>query len=268
MADDSASDEVAAKRLIDAHEVGMPSLDGPSPLKRMRNVSDGIDTGFAGPGDYFQFRQQVMDREKTLGFDHRCRSRASPLEQRVDSIISALRKRDNEKVYDAAPYRQGYGGQLHPRFAGDHFLSNVDLINQTAILDVARHMPKGAHLHIHFNACLPASVLLDIAKGMDRMFVTSDLPLVSDNDYINFERCQIQFSLCCVDREEPGDLFSANYKPRQTMKFSEFLRRFPQHFGKVTVDEWLTEKLVFHDGEAHNLLQTAAGLVPPDIPCS
>lgn len=259
MDQDSHSDRVASECLIEAHEAAMASFDGPAPSKKRRTVGHDITAGFASPDDYFSFRQQVMNRDKMLDFEYRCRSRATPLEQRVDSIICALRQRDNKHVYDAAPSRQGYAGQLHRRFAGDHFLSNVDLINKTALLDVARHMPKGAHLHIHFNACLLPNVLLDIAKGMDRMFITSDLPLVAENNYINFDRCEIQFSLRCVDREDPGDLFSQDYKPRQTMKFSHFLQRFPDYYSRVTADEWLTNKLVFHEEEAHNLLQTAAG---------
>jgi adenosine deaminase CECR1 len=243
----------------------MPPLNGAPPAKKQCTVGDVIDAGFTGADEYFTFRRQITDREKFLGFEHRCESRATPLEQRVDSIIRALRERDNKTIYDAAPRRQGYGGQQHCRFAGDHFLSNVDLINQTALLDVACHMPKGAHLHIHFNACLSPSVLLDIAKGMDRMFITSDVPLISDNNYINFDRCEIQFSLRCVGREDPGDLFSPAYRPRQTMRFSEFLRRFPEHYGRATADEWLRDKLVFHDEEAHNLLQTAAGYIHPPL---
>lgn len=259
MAPDSNADKDAAKRLIDAQETFITSLDGSPPLKRMRPVSNDLMAELEGPDDYFQLRRHVMARDKTLDFDYRCHNGASPLEKRVDSIIRILRQRDHKNVYEAAPSRRGHGGQLHRRFAGDHFLSNVDLINQTALLDVARHMPKGAHLHIHFNSCLLPHVLLDIAKGMDRMFITSDLPLVAENNYINFDRCEIQFSLRAIENEDPGDLFSPDYTPRKTMKFAQFLEWFPNHYDRATADEWLTGKLVFDEDEAHNLHQTAAG---------
>ncbi|KAF4976909.1 hypothetical protein FZEAL_6485 [Fusarium zealandicum] len=214
----------------------------------------------SGPvGDYFKLRRNIVACEKTLDFDHPCRLQSASEERKADAILQRLRHQDEANIYGKAPPRTGYGGQLHPRFSSDHFLSNKHLIDQTALFKVARRMPKGGHLHIHFNACLAPRVLLDIAKDMDRMFITSDLPLVPDNDYINFDRCEIQFSLLSPERESPGDLFSATYQPRQTMKFREFLARFPQCFTKTAVDDWLLDKLMFHELEAHNPLQTASG---------
>ncbi|KAJ4177457.1 hypothetical protein NW755_013837 [Fusarium falciforme] len=210
--------------------------------------------------DYFKLRQSIVTCERTLDFDHPCRRGATPDERRADAIIQELKRRDEANVYEKAPSRTGYGGQLHPRFPGDHFLSNKSLIDQTDLFAVARRMPKGGHLHIHFNACLAPHVLLNIAKDMDRMFITSDLPLVSDDDCSNFDRCEIQFSLLSPEKETPGNLFSATYKARQTMKLSRFLEMFPQIYTKgATADEWLLEKLMFHEEEAHNSLQTACG---------
>lgn len=262
MARDCEKDRTAARRLIDAHDTDIASLTPMPPSKRWRGIGDAIDAGFKSPDEYFHMRSQVLRSEKTLDFDYRCRARATDLERRVDDIIQRLRVQDVANIYDTAEHRKGFGGQEHQRFPGDHFLSNVDLINQTALLDVARKMPKGAHLHIHFNACLLPHVLLDIAKGMNRMFITSDLPLVPDNDYVSYEKSEIQFSLKCHDKEDPGDLFSPDYKPRQTMRLTDFLKRFPREYGKELgseADGWLMNKLVFHDEEAHNCFQTAAG---------
>ncbi|KAH6953695.1 hypothetical protein BKA56DRAFT_681888 [Ilyonectria sp. MPI-CAGE-AT-0026] len=99
--------------------------------------------------------------------------------------------------------------------------------------DVARHMPKGAHLHIHFNACLAPNVPLNIAKGMERMFITSNIPLVPDNDFANYDCCEIQFSLMSSEKEKPGDLFSSAYEPHQTMAFQQFLKIFPKYHTKT-----------------------------------
>ncbi|KAH8745809.1 hypothetical protein F5883DRAFT_702165 [Diaporthe sp. PMI_573] len=150
----------------------------------------------------------------------------------------------------------GYGDQLHSRVPADHFLSNVDLIPHTDVFQVARRMPKGAHLHIHFNACLLPNVLLDIANTMDRMFITSDLPLT---ERINYDRCEIQFSILSPEKEKPGNIFDTAYQSRATMSFRQFREEFPNHFSEVTVDRWLEQKLVFHEEEAHNSLQTTHG---------
>ncbi|OLN85255.1 Adenosine deaminase CECR1-A 1 [Colletotrichum chlorophyti] len=216
--------------------------------------------------DYFRQRAEILNREGTLAYDFRLSVLASMKEKRVNDIIQRLKAEDKRSVYDAAHPRVGYGGQSHPRFAGDHFLSNVDLINHTKLLNVARKMPKGAHLHIHFNACLRPEVLLGIAKDMDRMFITSDLSLAPAAGAVTLRdaetalhRCEIQFSILSPEKEDPGDIFDTAYVKRQTMKFSEFLRRFPKHHNGADAMKWLTNKLVFHEDEAHNVLQTVQG---------
>ena len=266
MSRDGDKDRTAARRLIDAHDTDISSnlsVPPPPPSRRWRSVGEAIDAGFATTGDYFLARHQILSQEKTLDFDFRCRVRATDLEKSVDAIIQRLKTNDVINVYDAAERREGFGGQEHKRFPGDHFLSNVDLIDKTALFDVAKRMPKGGHLHIHFNACLRPHVLLDIAKEMGRMCITSDLPLVPDDDYANYEKCEIQFSLRSPDDQEPeDDLFSRAYRSRRAMKLSEFLKRFPHEYGKgqgSEADEWLLGKLVFQDEEAHNRFQTASG---------
>ncbi|KAL6803305.1 Metallo-dependent hydrolase [Trichoderma sp. SZMC 28013] len=208
---------------------------------------------------------QYLAREQELSFDARCRSRATDQEMRVDAIIRKIREQDDREVYASESKRKGYGGQMHERFAGDHFLGNVDIINKTKLFGIASKMPKGAHLHIHFNACLPPSVLLGIAKGMDRMFVSSTLPLIhkvgGEDEYENFNKCEIQFSIMNHERVENklGNLFFANYISGHMMKFSDFRDQFSTYYNKVPVDEWLLHKLMFEEQEAHHPFQTAAG---------
>lgn len=254
-------DSALARNLIDAQDANIAAL-GPA-QRQTRRSSLKRNSHFDSTDEYFNARAKVLKLEKTLDFDHRCRASSTPDESRADAIIQRLKSQDDQRIYDEAPSRKGFGGQAHRRFAGDHFLSNLDLINQTALFDVARHMPKGAHLHIHFNACLMPQVLLDIAKGMDRMFITSDIPLVPDENHQSFDRCEIQFSIMSPKKEAPGDLFSPTYQSRQTMKFNEFLKRFPENYARASADEWLLEKLMFHEEEAHNYLQTAAGYACP-----
>ncbi|RBR23281.1 uncharacterized protein FIESC28_03864 [Fusarium coffeatum] len=247
----------AARNHIQAHDAEIAGRE----VITEKSESSAV-TEESGPvGDYFRLRQKFVAREKALDFDHNCRMRSTSEERRADAIIQKLRRKDDESVYGQAAPRTGYGGQQHPRFAGDHFLSNKDLIDQTSLFKVAQRMPKGGHLHIHFNACLAPQVLLNLAKEMNRMFVSSDVPLVADNNHINFDRCEIQFSLLSPEKETPGDLFSYGYKPRQTMRFRDFLDEFPGYYKKDStgVDEWLLEKLMFDEEEAHNHLQTASG---------
>jgi adenosine deaminase CECR1 len=203
----------------------------------------------------------MQEAESRLSFDYRCRQRATLLEQRADAIIHKLRRLDDECIYAAAAPRMGYADQMHQRFAGDHFLSNANLISKTALFDVARRMPKGGHLHIHFNACLPPEVLLGIAKTMERMFIMSSMSLLPDDDFKSYQLCELQFSIMSEDREArtAGDLFSREYQPWGAMRLSDFLERLEKESDSIDVNEWLYEKLVFGEMEAHGPLQTASG---------
>lgn len=222
------------------------------------------DANIESEDDYFARRSQFVEEENALAFDNACKQRATPAEKLANAVIQRLRAADDRDVFATAPDIRGHGNQKHPHFAGDHFLSNKRLIEKTQLLRVAKHMPKGAHLHIHFNACLDPSVLLEVARGMDRMFITSDLSLVMNPEPVedrkkNYFLCEIQFSILPPEKENPGDLFSPEYQPRQTMHFQEFLAKFPRNIMKMTAMEWLQHKLVFSESETHDIRQTPRG---------
>lgn len=244
----------AGRRVVGAPDAGIVSVD-------VDLLSKPNAFTFSGADDYFALRSQVVHEEKALDFDYSCRMHASTLEQEVDDIIQALRRRDVQLVYDKAPKRVGYGGQEHRRFPGDHFLSNVGLIGQTALFDIATRMPKGAHLHIHFNACLLPSVLIGIAKTMPRMYITSTEALLPDHDFRAFDKAEIQFSIVKEGAEDYGDIFESTYDgKKKQMPFEEFMGKF--RHPHATADEWLAGKLMFQEQEAHGVLQTAHGYVP------
>ncbi|KAL7914188.1 hypothetical protein GGI35DRAFT_237311 [Trichoderma velutinum] len=279
---DGGFDKAAALELIKAHDSEVDRRRGGDGTSRLgaENGSLGLplDLDSTGAGkrvpvpskdEYDELRKNVLAREEELSFDAMCRSRATSKEMRVDAILRKIREQDDREVYASEPKRRGYQGQMHERFAGDHFLGNVDIIDKTDLFRIASKMPKGAHLHIHFNACLPPNVLLGIAKDMDRMFVWSTLPLIpkagamagDKDEYENFDKCEIQFSIMNekIEEEKPGNLFSADYIPNHTMKFSDFRDQFSKYNKKATVDEWLLHKLLFEEEEAHHPFQTAAG---------
>ncbi|WDK08989.1 adenosine/AMP deaminase [Colletotrichum graminicola] len=266
------ADMELAQEMINAHDkVIEGTSDGLKRRPRQVTVLDQARTRTAAakkiedPDEYFRQRLEITNREKTLAFDFRLTALASSREIEANAIIQAVKAQDQRLVYDAAEPRQGWGGQNHPRFPADHFLSNVHLINRTRLFAIATKMPKGAHLHIHFNACLQPHVLLGIAKNMDRMFITSDKPLPASGDGRTDEEarnslhlCEIQFSILPPEKERPGDIFSPDYVKRQTMKYSHFLQEFPKKHN-ADPEEWLTSKLVFHEDEAHNVHQTVQG---------
>ncbi|SPO04929.1 related to CECR1 protein [Cephalotrichum gorgonifer] len=248
-----------------------PTIIDAPPSESEPGSSAGPVKDFKDSDDYFRQRHQIEKRERTLGFDYACADAAGKKEKRANELLQWLRRKDEENIYDKAPARVGHGGQKHRRRAGDHFLSNVDLIQQTDVFRVAQRMPKGAHLHIHFNACLAPSVLLDVAKGMDRMFISSNLPLDS---HVNFDRCEIQFSLVSEENEKDlnvrslfeAESFNKSEKPRCSILFKTFLEEFesnympaPDETREPSAMEWLVHKLVFSEDEAHGTLQSSYG---------
>ncbi|KAK3350074.1 hypothetical protein B0T25DRAFT_549729 [Lasiosphaeria hispida] len=192
------------------------------------------DATFKNRESYDKAREQVLGYEGALAFDHQRTVTAPEWETRANEVLLEVKKRDVRDIYDAAPPRRGYGGQLHPRFFGDHFLSNIDLIEKTELFKICRAMPKGAHLHIHFNANLIPGVLINIAKKMDRMFISSDIPLLGTGDKEAFDRCKIQFSILNAKgvEEQGGErsIFDKAYDKRRPMRFDKFLEEFSKQY--------------------------------------
>ncbi|KAK4145271.1 uncharacterized protein C8A04DRAFT_35982 [Dichotomopilus funicola] len=207
--------------------------------------------------EYGTVRQQAFEYERSLGFDSACTKQASEKEIAANAVLQQLKKDDIARFYDKAPKKEGYRGQEHARFYGDHFLSNAELIEQTQVFALCRDMPKGAHLHIHFNSNLAPSVLLGIAQKMDRMFIWSNIPLNRDEA---FDLCRIQFSImspeAVMERGERSP-FDKDYQGGNVMQFRAFRAAYPD--GEEKADNWLERKLVFQEEEAHHPLQTAEG---------
>ncbi|KAL2162102.1 hypothetical protein VTH06DRAFT_7887 [Thermothelomyces fergusii] len=206
---------------------------------------------------YKDLRQECVKYERSLGFDFVRANAAKDLEKKANAVFQQLKEDDIARFYKTAPKKRGYRGQEHPRFYGDHFLTNADLIEQTQLFALCRALPKGAHLHIHFNANLHPGVLLGIAKDMRRMFLWSSIPLNRPESY---DLCRIQFSIMnekAVEERGTGDLFKDDYRQGTVMQFQKFREEYPG--GPEAADAWLQSKLVFQEEEAHNLLQTVEG---------
>ncbi|KAK3401964.1 hypothetical protein B0T20DRAFT_389884 [Sordaria brevicollis] len=232
--------------------------------------------------DFERRRENVVERERTIGFEFGCASKPLDGERDADKVIQNLKEHDLQ-VYQKADKLKGYAGQEHTRFAGDRFLLNATYIEETRLFRVMEAMPKGAHLHIHFNANLLPHVLLDIAKGQEHMYIMSDIPLTSKE---NFERCSLKFSILSVKTfgdnwKGKPDLFQPASKscapgdtsPKHVMKFGAFrdifAKKYEAAYGgddksllkdvskQSLVDIYLTRKIVFQADEAYNPQQTA-----------
>ncbi|KAL8318570.1 hypothetical protein RB597_005722 [Gaeumannomyces tritici] len=196
---------------------------------------------------YENYRKNITQMEPVLAFDHVCSKKAGQKEREANAILQLLRQRD-KVFFDGAPPRKGYKNQPHKRHPSDHHLSNVDLVEESSIFHVARKMPKGAHLHIHFNSCLEAKFLLNLAKDQEKMDIGSNRALTNTGD---LKECEIQFTI-------RGELGSQAETPREEI-YKDFRDEFSHKFPGKDLDDWLEGKLVYNAEEAHGVHQTAEG---------
>jgi adenosine deaminase CECR1 len=214
--------------------------------QKMREING--ETTFTKVDDYEEARKALIARENSQAFDGRAIATASDLEKRANELIGAIRKNDEREVYGVL--RDKHGRQ---RVVADHFLGNVDIINKTELLKVAKKMPKGAHLHCHFNSCLGPEFLLEQARGRESMYIRSTCPLTDDEA---MKDAQISF-LVKPPQPDGVDLFSESYVPLSWMKYPKFCEVFPGGFWEA--EKWLKKKMLLNEEEVYNTYQTGTG---------
>lgn len=211
--------------------------------QKMREING--ETTFTTVQSYEEARAVLIARENSQAFDGRAVATASDLEKRANELISAIRKNDEKDVYGALRDRNG-----RQRTVADHFLGNVDLINKTELLKVAKKMPKGAHLHCHFNSCLRPEFLLEHARGREAMYIRSTCPLTSEQA---MQQAEISF-LVQPPQPEGVNLFSEDYVPQSWMRYPKFCTIFPG--GLEAAEKWLISKMLLNEEEVYDIYQT------------
>ncbi|KAI0907382.1 hypothetical protein F4823DRAFT_626366 [Ustulina deusta] len=119
-------------------------------------------------------------KQSRFQFQHGMAGRANRKEAAANRTIVRMREQD-EAVF-----------RTHTLSPSQHFLHVRDVLENTRLFQVARMLPKGAHLHLHFNSALLPGVLLGYAKDMANMYIWSDHQLLEDSD---FRSCKLEFSL-------------------------------------------------------------------------
>ncbi|KAI1416485.1 Metallo-dependent hydrolase [Hypoxylon sp. FL1857] len=254
----------------------------PSTLLHLRQIFDRISGKLSIKMSEPDRRRGESGAEVRLTFQNAMEEYASREEQDANEVLLRQRQHDDDEFYCATQSLKGFDGQLR---AEDHFSRNRRIINDTRLLKSARRMPKGAHLHLHFNSTLLPTFLLDIAKEMPNMYISSPTHKLRSKNA--FDNCEIVFTLKeakvvndladdSLYREQgilPEDLegpnlFRDDYELRQPMRYQYF--RFMWHeerklrqnsisrHGKqkgsteseiwdmgMECDDWLSSKLIF-----------------------
>lgn len=230
---------------------------------------------FDTPEDYDKALQSLQLAERKTAFDAEAEELASDVEKRAAKIVRKIRDYDWDETYGKPVDARGLA--TGKRTQGEHFLGNVDLINRTKLMEIARRMPKGAHLHIHFNSCLPARFLIQQARNIDAMYIRSTLPLTSPE---NYAASRISFMVMTpheathVKGEEKeiyvplGNVKDVDYVSNRWMLYKTFQREFnfvDEHGQKLSgtsgAEIWLERKMLISEDEAHGCSQTGRGYV-------
>lgn len=177
---------------------------------------------------------------------------------------------------------------------GGQFLTNKSRIeSRSKLYDIAKIVPKGAILHLHFNAELHPERLLEEARSMKNIYIRSIRPLLSQTD---LDLTEMVFNVMPDDTFE-ADIFSADYKGKDAnwrdpaiapyiwMRWHKFQEDFEKHFpGKYVqtynerllngsvpdssvqgyvqlgpAENWLKQKMVLSEKEAYDPAQTVNG---------
>ncbi len=236
-------------------------------------LSDGDFENFE---DYEKALAGLQLEEKARAFDAESLAQASSIERKAAELVKKIKAHDWENIYGQPFDTHGY--PTGKRTQGEHFLGNVDLINTTKLMNVARRMPKGGHLHIHWNSCLPAKFLIQQAREIDAMYIRSTLPLTSMKNWTN---SRISFMVLTLHEathvKDPngkevyvplGNVFESSYVSNTWMSYKQFQKQFEYidekgHVWRKTegAEAWLEMKMQVSEHEAHDTHQTGRGYV-------
>lgn len=253
----------------------MPRIERPSTRSQQRWRAALSPREFGDTAAYDQARNDLLSTEADRAFDAEAALFSTEIEKEAAALIKKIRDYDWFTTYGKSHDAQGHPtGKRVDR--GEHFLGNVDVIEKTELMRVARRMPKGAHLHIHFNSCLPARFLIQQARDIDAMYIRSTIPLTSRE---NFASSRISFMVMTKhEATHPknsagdkayhplGDVWSDAYVSNTWMPYKDFQRdfKFTDENGDVLLgtsgaETWLERKMIISEEEAHSIHQTGHG---------
>jgi adenosine deaminase CECR1 len=245
---------------------------------------------------YSKDREHLLTIEGADAWDRFARQGASVIEKKAAIIIWHLREYERDFIFGNIP------GEALPESwtldMGGQFLTNKKRIEkQSKLFKISQMVPKGALLHLHFNAELHPERLLQEARTMENMFIRSTQPILTDKDLIETE---IVFNVM-PDSTPSNMIFEGeylgnkdNWRPKQYpemqskiwMLWSEFREQFERNFpgryvqkaitlengpinsaeqGKVHLkpaENWVKQKMVLSKDEAYDPSQTVNGYVP------
>jgi adenosine deaminase CECR1 len=156
---------------------------------------------------YSKKRKQLLIEEAKDGWDCQVRSQDED-EERAAIIIREIREYEREVWFGNMASEALSGPET--RDMGGQFLTNKKRVeNKSKLYKIAREVPMGALLHLHFNTELDPEQLLEQARETDNMYIRSARPLLEQKD---FQLTEMAFDVLDPSKVEPNvSLFSPDY---------------------------------------------------------
>jgi adenosine deaminase CECR1 len=245
---------------------------------------------------YDEERKQVLQREEQNAWDREAKAGSNPTEKRAALIIGAIREHERIHIFGNLPsealpesWTQDMGGQ---------FLTNKERIDtESRLYEIAKMVPKGALLHLHFNAELHPELLLVKARETKNMYIRSIRRLETQSD---LDLTEMVFNVLDPTTVKADVNIFVDPYPKDASKFksdelkdiiwmpwSKFQDEFEQRFGQKYKQEepdtfregrpqphncgdhvqtklrpaenWLRSKMVLSKEEAYGFTQTVNG---------
>lgn len=180
--------------------------------------------------------------------DHAFRQSLSPVARRAEAIVRAIRQEEIDHFWREAGV---VGDEERERFAGEMFPKARPHIGNTTLWSIVKRMPKGALLHAHLQAMLPADVLLDAVLHTEGMVISASqdvsTPLKRQNATIMF--AHVNHTLNEVHRS----IHDTDYVPNSQVPINQAADTFPG--GRPAFLEFVKTKITIlpQDSVRHDL---------------
>jgi adenosine deaminase CECR1 len=215
---------------------------------------------YAAQNDYDLRKNTLLETESRAAWDAAARSSATAAEKRAQTIAFKIREDERVSLFGNVASESIPGSDT--RDMGGQFLTNKDRITKSKIYRMAQEMPKGCHLHLHFNAeLMEPNDFIEQAKKNPNMYVRSTRPIITDLDY---DEAEIVFNVLPSSTVE-ANIFSPLYKPdfrspgaTPWMKWSNFITAFKSRRNDDP-EKWIRRKLVLTEEEVYGISQTTNG---------
>ncbi|KAK3617249.1 hypothetical protein LTR22_026797 [Elasticomyces elasticus] len=221
---------------------------------------------------YRSAQEHLLADEETKAWYAGAKKRASANETEAGDVLSKIRESERIKPTLFGNLASETVPGSDTRDMGGRFLANKSRIDKSQLFQIARQMPKGCHLHIHFNSELPPEILLPHARSPamhDTMFVRTTRPMCNARDFVSAE---IVFHVLPKETEK-GNCFKPDYNPdlkdqdsSPWMLWADFQKAFPSGVecedraeGLNDAECWAREKMVVTLHDVYDAQQTHNG---------